>query len=153
MRLETVEQLTRDRDLVSRHVIFLSAERDKLKAKEAKGELSTDDRLRLNEIESRLPDCKAYLAQIEPQLELSILELAEKIRQLPDEKFSLILFERYVLLKPLKAIAQELGLNITSAYALHTKARNLYNEQENIPYYQDPRGRKKGLRTLIKFYE
>lgn len=141
MRLETVEKLTRDRDLASRHIIFLSAERDKLKSK---GELSADEKLRLNEIEPRLNDCKAYLAQLEPKLEKAIPILAQKIRQLPDEKLSLILFERYVLLKPMKTIAQELNLNINLVYSMHTQARDAYNTQENIPLYKDSRGRTKG---------
>lgn len=139
MRLETVEQLTHDRDLASRHVIFLTAERDKLKAKK---ELSADEKLRLNEIEPRLNDCKAYLAQLEPKLEKAIPILAQKIRQLPNEKLSLILFERYVLLKPMKTIAQELNLNINLVYSMHTQARDNYNKQEGIPLYKDPRGRK-----------
>lgn len=141
MRLETVEQLTRDRDLVSRHVIFLTAERDKLKAK---GELSADERLRLNEMESRLPDCKAYLAQLEPKLEKAIPILAQKIRQLPDETLSLILFERYILLKPIRTLSEKLNLNLTAIYALHTKARDAYNKREGIPLYKDNRGRPKG---------
>ena len=148
MHLETVEQLTRDRDLASRHVIFLSAERDKLKAKEAKDELSTDERLRLNEIESRLPDCRAYLAELEAKLEKAIPILAQKIRQLPDETLSLILFEKYVLLRPIRTLAEKLNLSLNAIYQLHTKAKNLYNEQEGIPYYQDKRGRKKGTPYL-----
>lgn len=139
MKLETVEQLTRDRDLASRHVIFLSAERDKLKAKK---ELSADEKLRLNEIEPRLNDCRVYLAQLEPKLEKAIPILAQKIRQLPDEKLSWILFERYVLLKSMKTIAQELNLNINLAYSIHTQARDAYNTQEGIPLYKDNRGRK-----------
>ena len=139
MRLETVESLTHDLHLAQRHVVFLTAGRDKLKAK---NDLSADERLRLNEIETRLTDCKAYLAQLEPQLEKAIPELAQKIRQLADEKLSLILFERYVCLKPLKTIAQELNLNINVAYAMHTQARDSYNAQEEIPLYKDPRGRK-----------
>lgn len=140
MRLETVRNLTRDRDLAARHISFLSAERDKLKAQP---ELAADEALRLKEIESRLEDVTRYLAQLKPRLQNAIVELSEKIRQLPDKKQSLILFEVYVLLVPIRATAQILGLNDTAAYNMHAKARDAYNTAQGIPLYKDGRGRKK----------
>lgn len=140
MRLETVEILTRDRDLAARHIQFLSAERDKLKNK---SELAADESLRLKDIESRLADVKIYFAQLEPQLQAAIVELSQKIRQLEDKKISVLLFERYILLVPLRTIAKKLNLNITAAYQAHSKARDAYNTAQGIPLYKDSRGRKK----------
>lgn len=140
MRLETVEILTRDRDLAARQIQFLSAERDKLKNK---SELAADESLRLKEIESRLADVKIYFAQLEPQLQAVIVELSQKIRQMEDKQQSLILFEKYILLKPLRTIAEKLNLNITAAYQAHAKARDAYNTAQGIPLYKDSRGRKK----------
>lgn len=140
MRLETVRNLTRDRDLAERHILFLSAERDKLKAKP---ELTEDEALRLKELESRLEDVTRYLAQLKPRLHDAIVELSEKIRQLPDKKQSLMLFEVYVLLVPIRATAQILGLNDTAAYNMHSKARDAYNTAQGIPLYKDGRGHKK----------
>lgn len=139
MRLETVEKLTRDRDLAKRHIAFLTAEHDHLKQKK---ELTADEQLRLQETEIRLSDCTLYLAQLEPQLEKAVSELAQKIRALDNENFSLILFERYILLKPMKLIATTLGLNQTAIYAAHTAARDAYNKAHNISCYKDARGRK-----------
>lgn len=140
MRLETVENLTRDRDLAARHIQFLSGERDKLKNK---SELAADESLRLKEIESRLADVKIYFAQLEPQLQAAIVELSQKIRQIEDKQQSLILFEKYILLKPLRTIAKKLNLNITAAYHAHAKARDAYNTAQGIPLYKDSRGRKR----------
>lgn len=140
MRLETVENLTRDRDLAARHIQFLSAERDKLKNK---SELAADESLRLKEIETRLADVKIYFAQLEPQLQAAIVELSQKIRQIEDKQQSLILFEKYILLKPLRTIAKNLNLNDTAAYQAHSKARDAYNTAQGIPLYKDSRGRKK----------
>lgn len=140
MRLETVENLTRDRDLAARHIQFLSAERDKLKNK---SELAADESLRLKEIETRLADVKIYFAQLEPQLQAAIVELSQKIRQMEDKQQSLILFEKYILLKPLRTIAKKLNLNNTAAYQAHAKARDAYNTAQGIPLYKDSRGRKK----------
>lgn len=140
MRLETVEKLTRDRDLAARHVSFLTAERDKLKNK---SELAADESLRLKEIETRLADVKIYFAQLEPQLQAAIVELSQKIRQLEDKKFSALLFERYILLVPLRTIAKNLNLTDTAAYEAHSKARDAYNTAQGIPLYKDNRGRKK----------
>lgn len=140
MRLETVENLTRDRDLAARHISFLTAERDKLKNK---SELAADESLRLKEIETRLADVKIYFAQLEPQLQAAIVELSQKIRQMEDKQQSLILFEKYILLKPLRTIAKKLNLNITAAYHAHAKARDAYNTAQGIPLYKDSRGRKR----------
>lgn len=140
MRLETVENLTRDRDLAARHISFLTAERDKLKNK---SELAADESLRLKEIETRLADVKIYFAQLEPQLQADIVELSQKIRQMEDKQQSLILFEKYILLKPLRTIAKKLNLNITAAYHAHAKARDAYNTAQGIPLYKDSRGRKR----------
>lgn len=140
MRLETVENLTRDRDLAARHIQFLSGERDKLKNK---SELAADESLRLKEIETRLADVKIYFAQLEPQLQAAIVELSQKIRQMEDKQQSLILFEKYILLKPMRTIAEKLNLNITAAYHAHAKARDAYNTAQGIPLYKDSRGRKK----------
>lgn len=140
MRLETVENLTRDRDLAARHIQFLSGERDKLKNK---SELTADESLRLKEIETRLADVKIYFAQLEPQLQAAIVELSQKIRQMEDKQQSLILFEKYILLKPLRTIAKKLNLNTTAAYQAHSKARDAYNTAQGIPLYKDSRGRKR----------
>lgn len=140
MKLETVEKLTRDRDLAQRHIQFLSAERDKLKNNP---ELTADESLRLKEIELRLADVKFFLEQLKPQLQAAIVELSQKIRQLKDEKQSLILFEKYVLLVPLRTIAKALNLNDAAAYLAHSKARDAYNTAQGIPLYKDNRGRKK----------
>lgn len=139
MRLETVEKLTRDRDLAARHIKFLSGERDKLK----NSELAADESLRLKEIETRLADVKIYFAQLEPQLQAAIVELSQKIGQMKDKQQSLILFEKYILLKPLRTIAKKLNLNNTAAYNMHSKARDAYNTAQGIPLYKDSRGRKK----------
>lgn len=141
MRLETVENLTRDRDLAARHIQFLSGERDKLKNKS--GRLAADESLRLKEIETRLADVKIYFAQLEPQLQAAIVELSQKIRQMEGKQQSLILFEKYILLKPLRTIAEKLNLNITATYHAHAKARDAYNTAQGIPLYKDNRGRKR----------
>ena len=141
MRLETIENLTRDRDLAARHIQFLSAERDKLKNKPE--QLTADESLRLKEIETRLADVKIYFAQLEPQLQAAIVKLSQKIRQMEDKQQSLILFEKYILLKPMRTIAEKLHLNITAAYNMHSKARDAYNTAQGIPLYKDSRGRKK----------
>ena len=140
MRLETVERLTRDKDLATRHIQFLSAERDKLKNNP---ELTADGLLQLKEIELRLADVKFFLEQLKPQLQAAIVELSQKIRQLKDEKQSLILFEKYVLLVPLRKIAKALNLNDAAVYHAHSKARDAYNTANGIPLYKDSRGRKK----------
>lgn len=140
MRLETVENLTRDRDLAARHIQFLSGERDKLKNK---SELAADESLRLKEIETRLADVRIYFAQLEPQLQAAIVKLSQKIRQMGDKQQSLILFEKYILLKPMRTIAEKLHLNITAAYHAHAKARDTYNTAQGIPLYKDSRGRKR----------
>lgn len=142
MRLETVEKLTNDRDLAQRHILFLAAELESLKAK---SELSADELLRLKEEKLRLSDCKAFLDDTERKLKEAIPELSRRIRQLDNELFSLILFERYVVLKTVKQLAYELDLNLTAAYAMHTKARDAYNAANGIELYKDPRGRRKGI--------
>ena len=140
MRLDTVEKLTTDRDLVKRHSAFLSSECERL---QAKTELSADEQLRLKEIEIRLSDCKLYLAETERELQQAVPEPAKRIRQLGNEKFSLILFEKYVLLKRLRDISETLGLSPSATYNMHTAARDEYNKLFDIPPYKDPRGRKK----------
>lgn len=142
MRLETVEKLTNDRDLAQRHIAFLETEIERLKAK---NELTADELLRRKETEIRLSDCKAFLADTEHKLQRSIPELSRRIRQLDNELFSMILFERYVVLKTVKQLAYELDLNLTAAYAMHTKARDAYNAANGIELYKDPRGRRKGI--------
>lgn len=142
MKLETVEKLTRDRDLAQRHFSFLSAE---LEVLNSKAELTADELLRLKEEKLRLSDCKAFLADTERKLKEAIPELSRRIRQLDNELFSLILFERYVVLKTVKQLAYELDLNLTAAYAMHTKARDAYNAANGIELYKDPRGRRKGI--------
>lgn len=142
MRLETVEKLTNDRDLAQRHILFLAAELESLKAK---SELSADEQLRLKETEIRLSDCREFLAETERKLQEAIPELSRRIRQLDNELFSLILFERYVVLKTVKQLAYELDLNLTAAYAMHTKARDAFNAANGIQPYKDPRGRRKGI--------
>ncbi len=145
MRLETVELLTHDRDLARQHVILLTAERDRLKAK---NELSADEQLRLAGVESRLQDCTRHLASVEAKLEKAIPELEQKIRQIENAVVSSLLFERYILLKPVREIAQELNLCLNTAYSMHAEARKAYNLLQGIPPYQDRRGRKKGTPYL-----
>ena len=140
MRLETVEKLTNDRDLAQRHILFLAAELETLKAKD---KLSADEQLRLKETKIRLSDCREFLAETERKLKESIPELSRRIRELDNELYSLILFERYVVLKTVKQLAYELDLNLTAAYAMHTKARDAYNLANGIQPYKDPRGRRK----------
>lgn len=140
MRLETVEKLTHERDLAKRHLALLAEERATLKDS---GELSEDEQLRLQELSVRYSDCKMYLAATEPQLKHAVPELARKIRQLENPQFSLLLFERYVLLKPLKEIGEKLHINQTAVYSAHDRARNAYNDFYGIPRYKDKRGRKK----------
>lgn len=140
MKLETVSILSHNISQAARHIQFLSAERDKLKSKSG---LTAEESLRLKEIELRLADVKAYSAKLEPQLQAAIVELSKRIRQLENKQQSLILFERYVLLVPIRTIAKKLGLNITAAYNMHSKARDAFNAAEGIPLYKDNRGRKK----------
>lgn len=141
MRLETVEKLTNDRDLAQRHILFLAAELESLKAK---SELSADEQLRLKETEIRLSDCREFLAETERKLQEAIPELSRRIRQLDNELFSLILFERHILLRTIKETAGKLNLNMSAAYQLNCRARDAYNKQEGIPLYKDNRGRRKG---------
>ena len=141
MKLETVSILSHNISQASRHISFLTAERDKLKNKPE--QLTAEDSLRLREIETRLADVKIYLGQLKPQLQAAIVELSQKIRQMEDKQQSLILFEKYILLKPLRTIAKKLNLNITAAYHAHAKARDAYNTAQGIPLYKDNRGRKK----------
>ena len=140
MRLETVRDLTRDRDLAERHIQFLTAECQKL---QEESPLSDETRLRLKETQSRLSDVKEYFAKLEPKLKAAIAALSQKIRELPNEKDSLILFEVYILLTPIRTAAKELHLNDTAAYNMHAKARDAYNTAQGIPLYKDGRGRKK----------
>lgn len=142
MKLEVVESLTRDRDLAQRHFSFLSAE---LEVLNSKAELTADEQLRLKETEIRLSDCKAFLDDTERKLKESIPELSRRIRQLDNELFSLILFERHILLRTIKETAGKLNLNMSAAYQLNCRARDAYNKQEGIPLYKDPRGRRKGI--------
>lgn len=141
IRLETVEAITADRDLVKRHIIFLSAEYEGLKAKT---QLLADEELRLKEIELRLADCTLYLAKLEQELPAAIAELSTRIKRLGNLNFELLLTERYVLLKPMRVIAEELAMNVTAVYAAHNRAKKAFNEQNNLPFVQDPRGRRKG---------
>ena len=141
MRLETVELLTRDRDLLKRQVIFLSATRDRLKAKNSP---DADEQLRFNGIETRLQDCIEYLAVLEHELQKAIPELEKNIGELENPAHKAFLFERYILLTPIKFIAEKLHVNLTAAYAMHTQARDAYNLLHEIPLYKDERGRKKG---------
>ena len=140
MRLETVAILDNNIRQATRHIQFLSSERDKLKKK---SELTAEDSLRLKELETRLADVKIYFAQLEPQLQAAIVELSQKIRQMEDKQQSLILFEKYILLKPMRTIAEKLHLNITAAYHAHAEARDTYNTAQDIPLYKDNRGRKR----------
>lgn len=142
MRLETVARLTNDRDLAKRHILFLSAELEVLNSKD---ELTADESLRLKETEIRLSDCKAFLADTERELQEAIPELSRRIRQLDNELFSLILFERHILLRTIKETAGNLNLNMSAAYALNCRARDAYNATNGIDPYKDPRGRKKGI--------
>lgn len=142
MHLDTVERLTHNRDLAKRHIKFLAMERERLLSK---AELAADEQFRLRELETRLSDCTLYLSEIEPQLAEAVPELSRRIRELDDENLSLILFERYVMLKPIRQIARELELNLTATYANHTQARDKYNLLFGIPIYKDPRGRRKAL--------
>lgn len=141
MRLELVETLTNDKNLVQRHIAFLVSELEGLKAKP---ELPADEELRMKEIALRINDCKAYLETLEAQLPLAVAELSKRIRQLDNEKYSLILFEKHILLNSLRDMAEKLGLNLNMIYQLHYKARNAYNVANGIEPYKDPRGRKKG---------
>lgn len=141
MRLDTVERLTNDINLATRHISFLTAERDRLKEV---ANLSPTEQIRLHEVELHLTDCKDYLLKLEPKLQSAIVELATNIRELDSKPYKMILFERYICLKTLKVIAEELGLNLNAAYALHTQARDAYNTLQGIEPYKDPRGRKKG---------
>lgn len=75
MHLETVEQLTHDRDLAQRHILFLSAELESLNSK---AELTADEQLRLKEEKLRLSDCKAFLADTEHKLQRAIPELSRR---------------------------------------------------------------------------
>ena len=140
IRLETVEKLTKDRDLVQRHIKFLTAARDKLKAK---GELTAEDLATLYSIEDRLSDCKAYLDEIVPALEKAVFELANNLRQMHDKRQSTLLFERYVVLRQIRDIAQEFGYPLSCVYEWHRKARDAYNAAHGIPLYKDNRGRRK----------
>ena len=141
MKLEVVEVLTNDRDLVKRHIGFLQSELESLRVKAG---LLADEELRMKEIELRLADCTLYLAQLEQQLPKAIEELTTRIKRLSNLNFELLLTERYVLLKPMRVIAEELRMNVTAVYSAHNRAKKAYNEQNNIPFYQDPRGRRKG---------
>lgn len=141
MRLETVELLTRDRDLIKRHIFFLAAERDSLNAK---NNLTADEQLRLNSLAPRIADSIKYLADVETRLLKAIPELDSRIKQLENNFFSTLLYERYVLLKSIKTVAKSLGITLTAAYAMHTQAREAYNLLYEITPYKDPRGRKKG---------
>lgn len=138
MKLEIVGILTHDCNLAKRHVAFLTRQLDQLKSK---GELSADDQLRLKDIEAHLNSCQLYFETLEPQLKKAIPELTEKIRKLENPNLSAILFERYILLKPLKHIAKEMGLPVNVLYSKHVLARDAYNTQEGIPLYKGPRGR------------
>lgn len=141
MRLDTVERLTNDINLATRHIEFLTDEYDQLKGI---SNLTPSEAIHLREVRLHLTDCKEYLAQLEPQLESAITELAKNIRKLNNKSYAMILFERYICLKPIRIVAEELGLNLTAAYALHTQARDAYNALQGIKPYKDPRGRKKG---------
>ena len=140
IRLETVEKLTKDRDLVQRHIKFLTAARDKLKAK---GEMSAEDLATLYSIEDRLSDCKAYLAEICPTLEKEVFELSHNLRQMSDKKLSTLLFEHYIVLRSIRDIAQEFGYPLSRVYEWHSKARDAYNAAHGIPLYKDNRGRRR----------
>ena len=139
IRLETVEKLTKDRDLVQRHIKFLTAARDKLKAK---GELTAEDLATLYSIEDRLKDCKAYLDEIVPALAKAVAELSHSLRQMHDKRQSTLLFERYIVLRSIRDIAQEFGYPLTAVYEWHRKARDAYNAANGIPLYKDKRGRR-----------
>lgn len=139
IRLETVEKLTKDRDFVQRHIKFLTAARDKLKAK---GELTAENLATLYSIEDRLSDCKAYLDEIVPALEKAVAELANSLRQMSDKKQSTLLFERYIVLRQIRDIAQEFGYPLTAVYQWHRQARDAYNAAHGIPLYKDNRGRR-----------
>lgn len=141
IRLETVEAITADRDLVKRHIAFLTAELESLKAKT---ELLADEQTRSEEIALRINDCKAYLETLEAQLPLAVAELSKRIRQLNNAKFSMILFEKYVCLHSLRDIAEKLGLTLNTIYHAHCNARDAYNLANGIQPYKDSRGRKKG---------
>lgn len=141
MKLEIVEVLTNDRDLTKRHIDFLTAEYESLKAKT---ELLADEQTRSEEIALRINDCKAYLETLEAQLPLAVAELSKRIRQLDNAKYSLILFEKYICLNSLRDMTEKLGLNLNMIYQLHYKARSAYNVANGIEPYKDPRGRKKG---------
>ena len=141
MKLEIVEVLTNDRDLTKRHIAFLTSELEGLKAK---SQLPADEELRLKEIELRLTDCANYLANLEEQLTLAVAELSKRIRQLDNELYSLVLFERHVLLRTIRDTASNLGLNLSAAYKLNCQARNAYNVANGIQPHKDPRGRRKG---------
>lgn len=140
IRLETVEKLTKDRDLAQRHIKFLTAARDKLKAK---GELTAENLATLYSIEDRLSDCKAYLDEIVPALEKAVAELSHSLRQMSDTKQSLLLFERYIVLRSIRDIAAEFDYPLTAVYEWHRKARDAYNAANGIPLYKDNRGRPK----------
>lgn len=140
IRLETVEMLTKDRDLAQRHIKFLTAARDKLKAK---GEMSAENLATLYSIEDRLKDCKAYLDEIVPALEKAVTELANNLRQMSDKRQSTLLFERYIVLRQIRDIAQEFGYPLSCVYEWHRKARDAYNAAHGIPLYKDNRGRRK----------
>lgn len=140
IRLETVEMLTKDRNLVQRHIKFLTAARDKLKAK---GEMTAEDLATLYSIEDRLKDCKAYLAEICPALEKAVFDLAHNLRQMSDKKLSILLFERYIVLRSIRDIAQEFGYPLTCVYEWHRKARDEYNAANGIPLTRDNRGRRR----------
>lgn len=140
VRLETVEMLTKDRDLAQRHIKFLTAARDKLKAK---AEMTAEDLATLYSIEDRLKDCKAYLDEIVPALAKAVTELANGLRQMSDKRQSLLLFERYIVLRSIRDIAQEFGYPLTRVYEWHRKARDAYNAANGLRFTRDKRGRRR----------
>ena len=90
-----------------------------------------------------MKDCKAYLDEIVPTLAKAVAELSHSLRQMSDKKQSTLLFERYIVLRQIRDIAQEFGYPLSCVYEWHRKARDAYNAAHGIPLYKDKRGRPK----------
>lgn len=88
-------------------------------------------------------ELNCLLAQLTTQLEKVTPELTERIFNLDSLEESTILYERYILCKPMLEIAKSMGFSqVIKLYALRERARDHYNDLNGYPHYKEMRSEK-----------
>ncbi|MBR4903177.1 MAG: hypothetical protein IKZ53_00730 [Selenomonadaceae bacterium] len=141
MRLETVWILRRKLNKTQRRIDSFKHNQKSLSVEMDLFAVFADDMPTTQE-ESLELDC-LLAQQLTTQLEKVTPELINQISELDSPEESMILYERYILCKPMLEIAKTMGYsNVIKLYALREQARNHYNDLNGYPHYKELRAEK-----------